>query len=289
MATAVGQYATKDGVKARMQMAGMTFGAQDDAILTTICAQVNGWVESRTGRPLVPYPLVSTTTSAAAAAGAQTLQLAAVAGVSVGDAVMVGPVAGVHEHGVVAGIAGNAVTLQWPLAGAYASGSPVVECLLFDGSDALEDDYGARRIIQTPNGIVSATTLEVAFYTGGAFNLIPPQDWFLRPLPLDREPGWPAFEIHMTDIPSSGNPCPVFNNGMGNIRVGGVQPGWPAMPDEVVGLAEKLSVGTYRARTTGTGQVTSVDASGTKVIESLMSAQDWRLLSNYCSKEALVI
>ena len=284
MATAMGAYATPTGCKVRMAMAGQPYGDQDNAILQVICNQVNGWVESRTGRPMLPYPAFSTTVASGGGAGSTSVTLTSATGVNIADAIMFGPVSGTHEHGIVAGVSGNVVALQWPLAATYAPGVAVARVQLWDGADALENG----RLFIVPNGIVTMTSLEVGFYTGGAFNLIPPSVWFLRPTPLVREPGWPAFEVWMTDIPSSGNPCPTFCSGIQNIRAA-CQPGWPAYPDEIVGLAEKLAVGTFRARGTGGGQSISIDSNGTKVIESLMSAQDWKLLNSYSSKEVVII
>ena len=51
MATAIGTYAALAAVKARL---GKT-DATDDALLTSLCDQVNAWIESYTGRPLTPY------------------------------------------------------------------------------------------------------------------------------------------------------------------------------------------------------------------------------------------
>src|SRR5438128_9475058 len=54
MPTAIGTYATLANVKVRLTANGQSFGAGDDTILTTLCNQVNGWIESKTGRVLAP-------------------------------------------------------------------------------------------------------------------------------------------------------------------------------------------------------------------------------------------
>lgn len=51
MATAIGTYAALAAVKTRL---GKT-DATDDTLLTSLCDQINGWVESHCGRPLTPY------------------------------------------------------------------------------------------------------------------------------------------------------------------------------------------------------------------------------------------
>ena len=285
MPTAIGAYATLANVKARMAQQGQVFGSADDTILTTICNQVNGWIESKTGRVLAPIPTIPTTVSSGGGAGSQSVTLASGTNIAIGDALLFGPVSGTHEHGIVTSVAGAVIGLQWPLVATYGGGVAVTRVLLFDGDDALENG----KMMPLPSGVVSATSLEVAFYTGGAFNLIPATDWFLRPLPMEREPGWPATELWMTDVPSSNNPAPTFNRGRGNIRLDGETQGWPAIPDEIAGLAEKLAVAVYRARGSGGGGSVTVGSDGTRTIERSMDAQDWRLINGYAAKEVVIV
>jgi hypothetical protein len=51
MATAIGTYAALAAVKTRLGKTDTT----DDTLLTSLCDQVNAWIESYTGRPLTPY------------------------------------------------------------------------------------------------------------------------------------------------------------------------------------------------------------------------------------------
>lgn len=290
MATAIGQYAVWANVKTRMAQSGQAFGTFDDTEGPLLCGQVNSWIESKTGRILAPIPAFSTTTNGAIAPGATSFVLTSGAGLALGDALMLGPVAGTHEHVTVAAIAGNTVTPQAPVVSAYGSGVTAQRCYLFDGSDALEGGH----LLPVPNGIVAMTSLEVAFYTGGAFYAIPATDWFLRPLPLDREPGWPATELWMTDIPSSNNPAPLFyttNFGYGGFATlrALMSAGWPAIPDAITGLAEKLVVALYRAKAAGGGGQVIVGTDGTRTIERAMDGQDWRLINGYTSNEVVLI
>lgn len=284
MATAVGSYATLTNVKTRLSQAGQTFGTGDDAILQTLCNQVNAWIEAKTGRIFTPYTLINTTLSATANAGDTSVTLTSATGVVAGDAILFGPVSGTHEHGIVTSVSGSVASLQWALVNGFASGTAVTRVQLFDGYDALE----MGRMLPVSNGIVYATSVEVAFYTGGTYNLIPGTDWFLRPTPLEREPGWPATEIWMTDIPSSNNACPTFTRGMANIRVA-CQPGWPATPDEIVALAEKMVVGAYRARGSGGGSAVTIGSDGSRVIEQALTSQDWALVRRYSAQEAVIL
>lgn len=284
MATAVGTYAVLANVLVRMAQSGVTFGAGDNPLLTSLCNQTNGWIESKTGRILAPFPLIATTVVSGGGAGSQSVTLASGTGVVIGDALMFGPVSGTHEHGIVASVAGAVIGLQWPLVASYSGGAVVARVQLWDGEEALE----GGRCLPVAGGLVTATSLEIAFYTGGAYNLIPTTDWFLRPTPLEREPGWPATEVWMTDIPSSNNPCPMFTRGIGNIRAV-CQPGWPAQPDEIVALAERLVVGAYRARGAGGGQSITIGSDGTRLIEMSMTAQDWYLIKSYAAKEVVIV
>lgn len=285
MATAVGAYAVWTNVKTRLGQSGQQFGTFDDTEGPLICAQVNGWIEAKTGRPLCPYPLVATTITAGGGAGSSAVTLAAVTNINIGDSLLFGAVSAAHESATVIGVSGSVVTLQTALLATYANGTAVQKPYLWD----IEEAHENGKMIEVPNGIVYATDLEVAFYTGGAFNLIPRSDWFLRPTPLEREPGWPATEIWMTDIPSSNNAAPVFSRGFQVVRLTGCQPGWPAIPDEITGFAEKMVVGLYRAKASGGGGTITVGTDGSRMIERLMSSDDWKLINRYSGAEVVLV
>lgn len=51
MPTAIGSYATTAAVKTRLGETGST----NDTLIGTLCDQINGWIESETGRPIAPY------------------------------------------------------------------------------------------------------------------------------------------------------------------------------------------------------------------------------------------
>lgn len=262
-----------------------------DSLIQSFCDQVNDGIESKTGRILRPIPLVSTTITAGGAAGSQAVTLVTTVNIAAGDALLFGPVSGTHEHGIVTSVSGAVVNLQAPLVATYANGAAVQRCYLFDGSEALESGH----LIPAPNGIISATSVEVGFYTGGSFNLIPTTDWFLRPLPLEREPGWPATELWMTDIPSSNNPAPLFfgtnwaYGAFGVVRVVG-QMGWPAIMPSISGLALSAVTTLYRRRGVGGGgDMVQTGSDGARTISLLLDAFDWRTLNRLTSKEAVLI
>lgn len=280
MATAIGTYATLAAAKSRL---GLT-GTADDAVLQTLCDQVNAWIESFTGRILAPIPAVSTTLAAAASSGATSVTLTSAAGLARGDAIMFGPVSGTHEHGVVSDIAGSLVTLQAALANNYALGASVVRVQLFDGFGALE----GGRLLPITNGIVTATSVEVALYTGGPFSLIPATDWYIRPTPLEREPGWPGTELWMTNIPSAGNTTPYFPPGFANVRVAGSF-GWPAILDEITSVALSAVVSAYRLRSAGGGDSLTIGVDGSRTFERVLGYEEKRTLMRYVDKRLDVI
>jgi hypothetical protein len=287
MTTAIGTYASLLRVKERLApSASLPLDNSQDSLLQSLCDQVNGWIESKTGRILAPIPTISTTVVSGFGVGTNVGVLASGIGVALGDALMFGAVTGIHEHGIVSAIAGNSVTLQANLVASYAAAQPVVRVLLFDGYDALENG----RLLPQSGGIVTMASLEVAFYTGGAFNLIPATDWFLRPLLRDREPGWPATELWMTDLPSAGNAAPTFSRGRANIRCGGIVEGWPAVPDEITSLALNLVTTLYRRRGVGGGgDAVQTGSDGARTISLLLDANDWRTINRYSSKEVVLI
>lgn len=62
MATAVGTYASVADVKARLDATGnVSWADSQTTILTSLCNQVNSWIESYTGRILAPDPTSSYT------------------------------------------------------------------------------------------------------------------------------------------------------------------------------------------------------------------------------------
>lgn len=280
--TATGTYATLIDAKRRLGVAD----GSDDVMLTLFCDQANATIERVTGRVLAPLPSLVTTLAEEAAAGDTQVALESVATLRAGDAIVFGPLGGTHEHGIVGRARRDGtVLLQYPLTNGYAAGSPVERVQLFDGAEALE----GRRMIAVPNGIVSLRALEVAYYTNGPYSAVPMQDVFLGPVPLEREPGWPATELWMTDIPSSGNPGPIFFTGKRNVRAWG-EFGWPEIPDEVVEIGLNLVVELYRRRGgSGAAGGVTVNLDGSRTYEHLLNTTDYKLLREYTSKVPSVI
>jgi hypothetical protein len=161
---------------------------------------------------------------------------------------------------------------------------------LFDGWD--ESDGGRvceqGRCLLVPRGIVSLTTLEVATFTGDAYHTIPTTDWFLRPNAQERDPGWPATELWMTNIPSSANSAPAFYPGFGTVRLTGVL-GWPAVPWELNDMCLRLVVNGYRAFSAGGADQFQTGMDGSRNWERMLSGSDLHTLGKYVVKEVAII
>lgn len=153
---------------------------------------------------------------------------------------------------------------------------------LFDGYDVRDGGMVTEngKCLLVPRGIVSLSLVEVATYTGAAFNTIPSSDWFLRPTTQERETGWPATELWITNIPTPGDTTPAFYPGFGTIRLTGIL-GFTAVPPSVVALAERLVISTYRALSAGGGNQVTIAPDGTRTIERAMSPQDWQILEAF--------
>jgi hypothetical protein len=255
---------------------------------------VNAWVEQATGRVLAPLPAVTATLAADAAAGATTLTVtlaADVAALQAGDELAVGPITGVHESAPVNSVSGATVTLGVPLANAYAASAPLQRVYLRDGSDAGSDGvYDTGRILVEPRGVAYLTALEIAPYTRAEFASIPLTDIWLRPVASERQPGWPATELHMTNVPSPSNPYPSFMPGYGNIRIWG-QLGWPAVPTDVAGVAERAVVGLWQMRAGGGAYGVGPAPGGdqAQAIPHLLSLTDWKTIRAYARKSAMAV
>lgn len=154
---------------------------------------------------------------------------------------------------------------------------------LFDGFDALERGL----LLPIPRGIRSVTLLEVAPYTGGTFTTTPSTDYFLQPSPQQRDPGWPATELWMTNIPSSNNPFPYFADGWQNIRITGSF-GWPAIPPNVSAIAEAAVVRAWRAKQTGQADIVGTSEFGARILR-FISPEERERLDRYTIKQVELV
>lgn len=280
MATAVGQYATTYLLKQRLGAADNL----DDALFQSFCDEANQFIETKTERILAPYSAFSTTVATGFGAGTNTGTLTTTTGLVVNDVLTFGPLSGTHESAAVSAISGTTVTLATNLVAGYA-GAAVKRVYVFDGFESYE--YG--KVLPVELGIVSMTSLEVATFSAGqggatttnvTWYTIPATDWMLRPTPNTRQPGWPATEVWITNVPVPSDITPSFYPGYNNIRIDGAL-GWPAIPDDIVDCALNVAVGLYRARSSVGGEVVHVGTDGGRIIQRALSAENWKTIQRY--------
>lgn len=290
MATAVGTYATLSDLKLRLQDSDTS----DDTLLQKLCDQANMWIETKTGRILAPVSTFSTTVSSGFGAGTATGVVASATGLNVNDVLMFGPVSGTHESAAVTAVNGTTVTLATNLVNSYAASTAVKRVSIFDGFDA----YGNGKVLLVPLGLAGAVnSLEVATFSagqGGAtvanviWYTIPASDYFTRPTPQEREPGFPATELWITNVPIPGDITPAFYPGYNNVRVDAAL-GWPAIPDDIVECALNIAVALYRGRGSTGGDIVHVGTDGQQVINRSLTYEDRLTISRYSRHDFRVI
>lgn len=98
----------------------------------------------------------------------------------------------------------------------------------------LFDVHNAGRLLRVPKGIAAATTLEVATSSqpesGGTYTTVTAAEWFLRPVSSERDHGWPATSIVISDVSGSS-----FTQGYNTVRLTGAL-GWATVPADVQGI-----------------------------------------------------
>lgn len=145
---------------------------------------------------------------------------------------------------------------------------------LFDGND--------RRELWIPMGVRAVTLLEIAPFTGGTFETIPAGDYYLRPLPQNRRPTWPATRVRLSDLPTGS--YATFIRGMENVRIT-MTAGWAATPDDVIRVAVDAAVRAWHARQVG--QPEQSESIGSPISTNYLSRRDRAILLDY-SRESPV-
>ena len=151
-----------------------------------------------------------------------------------------------------------------------------------------DDGHDSGRVFDIPQGISSLTLLEVAPYTGASFVSVPTADVFLIPAAQERDEGWPATEVHMSDVPSASNGQPFFSRGYNTVRITG-NFGWTAIPYEVQEVAVNLALALWRSRSAGTSDVFTIGPDGERTFERAMSDKDRRTLLRYQARTVTIV
>lgn len=208
-----------------------------------------------------------------------------------GSGIIDGTVVWLDQGAIFSGTA----TVASPLVNAYGSGTVCQRIYVEDGHDAIES-----RTLVFSRGIIALAALEVAPYSRGPFAVASQADYFLRPTRSGLTPGWPFTEITWTDVPA-GTTYPVFYPGYANIRLIGPGPcvasgmasasafGWPAVPDDIRNVAEKLFLGFFRERASSGGDSMTVNLDGSRVYERALSYEDKRTVESYRLKKLVAV
>lgn len=180
-----------------------------------------------------------------------------------------------------------------PLANGYAGASPAQTIIVQDGFSAVDE---GRTIVYDP-GLITLAAVETAAYTGGPWGVVMVGDWFLRPTPPD--PGWPFFEVILTNVPHPSTTFPIFYPGYANIRLIGPGPcteqtaipfvGWPAIEDTIRDIALKCVVVGFRGRTTAGTDTMTINIDGARTYESMLSYTDRMTLERHRVKVARAV
>ncbi len=151
--------------------------------------------------------------------------------------------------------------------------APVASAIyLFDGD--------GTRVLRVPAGVRAVSLLEIAPETGAAYVTIAASEYFLRPLPQDRQPTWPATKIVMSDRPSAGTAYSYFPEGYATARVT-MTMGWAAIPDDVAELSLTAVVRAWHARMAGQTDVIGTDEYGRPIVSRYLSSRDRDTLRDY--------
>lgn len=139
------------------------------------------------------------------------------------------------------------------------------------------------RELRVPAGIASMSVLEVATQSqpasGGTYTTVSTAEWFLRPLFAERDFGWPATRVVISDISGS-----YFYPGLNTVRAT-MALGFTAIPPEIKAMAERYVVKAYQGK--GSGVVTALgggDFEGRLI--NFLSPEDMRKLDWYSVQKA---
>ena len=135
--------------------------------------------------------------------------------------------------------------------------------------------YGCRTL-RIPQGIASATVLEVATSTqpesAGTYATVTAAEWWLRPIMAERDYGWPATQVVISDVSGS-----MFYPGYNTVRVT-MALGWDKVPYDVQAIASRAVIGSYMSKGSPTG---IVGPSGATIMLRNISPADRETLDLY--------
>jgi hypothetical protein len=141
----------------------------------------------------------------------------------------------------------------------------------------------AGRTLRIPVGIAQATTLELATTSqpdsGGSYSSIATSDWFIHPPTAQRDFGWPATKLILSDRPTGGG-LAQFYPGYNTVRLTGAL-GWATVPRDIQGVAQAAVVRRFMAKGSNAADLAVVGPSGQLVVLAGLSPADQRTLDRY--------
>lgn len=130
-----------------------------------------------------------------------------------------------------------------------------------------------------PQGIAEVSEVAIATSTqpsvGGTYTVVPTAEWFLRPLPGDRSPGWPATRIVISDLSAY-----RFYKGFNAARIT-LARGWPTVPSNISAVALRATVTNHMSKGVAGGGPAIVGPSGAMTILRDISPKDQMTLDRY--------
>jgi hypothetical protein len=145
-------------------------------------------------------------------------------------------------------------------------------------SAAIKLDGDGTRILHYPKGIRAVSLLEVANYTGAAYQTIAAGDYFLRPGPADLMPGWPFTRIVLSDHPAGSHS--IFPAGLDTVRMTATT-GWNVIPDEITDIALTSATRAWHSVQTGQTDIVGTNEMGQPLVSRFFSARDLATLRAY--------
>ena len=134
----------------------------------------------------------------------------------------------------------------------------------------------AGRELHIPKGIAAVTVLEVATGTqpeaGGTYATVPAAEWWLRPVMAERDFGWPATRVVISNLSGS-----MFYVGYNAARLT-MALGWDKVPYDVQAIAQRAVIGSYTSKGSPTGVV---GPSGSTIMLRNISPADRETLTAY--------
>lgn len=126
--------------------------------------------------------------------------------------------------------------------------------------------------------IVSVSLLEIAYFTGAAFNTVTAGQYFLSP--NNPQQGHPYFGLQLTNIPTQGQAV-KFYRGIQNVRLTCVA-GWPSIPSPIGHLTCKLVARMWKQRDVGFTGIAGNAADGTLYQIRNLDTEDKYILNQFC-------